>query len=437
MKIKLFFELINACALTLTGATIVGLSTIKIQVNTTHSNSTMPTVGYYNSPAKIPLTMAGTFVMALGIIGAAKGFIEDESQNSSNGNYQLNQFINPPADSSSVSCGEREVDSPDSSNDQVNLGSPKVDFNEIDSFQSFVESNVSSYRQPPKDETLAELINSEYSEDKLSGYSLELWQDKTTEKELPYYKTLVLENSLVIIGFEKGSGKTTLAEWIIAQHIKKGHKVIVSSFIIRPTEFIGLQTAKPIKDSNGQLNDFSQIEEAIDRFCDESDRRRSNASEIAGYSPFDEDNWVIVFDEFTGFGNKIDPARLDRLFETCVQWNRQMNMTGIFISHGFTADTFGGHAMKGKHRTIANGFTCIELSKAITDPNTKGGKRPSGKAKKVIPQAQGNYLIDKEFSYPTGNTKNKNYPVEDIVKPIKDFRPYIKQYQDSLANIEE
>lgn len=236
--------------------------------------------------------------------------------------------------------------------------------------------------------------------------------EKAPIPDLPYLK-LLLENTIVLVGFEKGSGKTSRLAHLLALFIKKGAHVKYASSILYHGQFAGIEVAR------GRQGDFSKVEEMIRWFVEAMDERKDKCFEIPGYSPFNEPTLVLALDEGSNYSSHVDQDLMGRLWDVASQDTRQMNACLIFCSHGMTLDMLGGkQALEGKRQTINEGVCWVKLS-AVTDAKVNGNKRPCSVVEKGKVHGSSDWICEEKLVMPLDVTK----PPENY-----DYRALVQEY---------
>ncbi|MEM7715000.1 MAG: hypothetical protein AAF349_15715 [Cyanobacteria bacterium P01_A01_bin.68] len=195
-------------------------------------------------------------------------------------------------------------------------------------------------------------------------------------------KSLVYENTVGIVGKEKGSGKTSKLGYLIAEHIKLGHLV----WMINP--FAKGQQCKGIK-VFGRGYKFIEATNAIREFTRIAFWRIAEAGdETKEYEPFDDYHLHLSLDEMSNYSSEIDTIDstvMPKFWEAVVQFLRQANMSVSFASHGDTQAMLGGaKALAGKSQTIKDAIVWV-YAQATTDTSVEGNKRCAGWAYLIRP----------------------------------------------------
>jgi hypothetical protein len=188
-------------------------------------------------------------------------------------------------------------------------------------------------------------------------------------------RDLVYENSIGIVGFEKGSGKTSKLAYLAAEHIKLGHKVEIVNPLAIGKHWKGLKVW-------GRGGNFVDAANGIRRFTKIMKARLHKRGDPSlDYDPFDEEHLFLAIDELSNYGEKIDEVDetvMPGFWEVSTQYLRQANGSFAFASHGKTQTMLGGaKALAGKSETIQKGIVWL-FAQAQTDNSVRGGKRCAG-----------------------------------------------------------
>lgn len=198
-------------------------------------------------------------------------------------------------------------------------------------------------------------------------------------------RDLVHENSVGIVGYEKGSGKTSKLAYLMAEHIKLGHRVEMVNPLAIGKHWKGLKVW-------GRGGNFTDAAIGIQRFTNiMKNRLHKRGNPNLDYDPFDEEHFCLVLDELSNYGAKIDEVDktvMPEFWEINTQYLRQANGSVVFASHGKTQAMLGGaKALEGKSETIQKGIIWL-FAQAATDSSIKGGKRCAGWAHLQKPSSE-------------------------------------------------
>ncbi|BAY84380.1 hypothetical protein NIES267_38760 [Calothrix parasitica NIES-267] len=204
----------------------------------------------------------------------------------------------------------------------------------------------------------------------------------SSEEKYVEVKSLVYENTVGIVGKEKGSGKTSKLGYLIAEHIKLGHLVWMVNPFAKGQQWKGIKIFgrgyKFIEATNA-IREFTRI--AFWRIAEAGDETKE-------YEPFDDYHLHLSLDEMSNYSSEIDTidsAVMPKFWEAVVQFLRQANMSVSFASHGDTQAMLGGaKALAGKSQTIKDAIVWL-YAQAITDTSVEGNKRCAGWAYLIRP----------------------------------------------------
>jgi hypothetical protein len=188
-------------------------------------------------------------------------------------------------------------------------------------------------------------------------------------------KSLVYENTVGIVGKEKGSGKTSKLGYLIAEHIKLGHLVWMVNPFAKGQHWKGIKVF-------GRGYNFLEATNAIREFTRIAFWRIAEAGdETKEYEPFEDYHLNLALDEMSNYSSEIDAIDstvMPKFWEAVVQFLRQANMSVSFASHGDTQAMLGGaKALAGKSETIKDAIVWL-YAQAVTDRNVEGNKRCAG-----------------------------------------------------------
>lgn len=203
-----------------------------------------------------------------------------------------------------------------------------------------------------------------------------------SEDKYAEVKSLVYENTLGIVGKEKGSGKTSKLGYLIAEHLKLGHLVWMVNPFAKGQHWKGIKVF-------GRGYNFVEATNAIREFTRIAFWRIAEAGdETKDYEPFEDYHLNLALDEMSNYSSEIDaidPTVMPKFWEAVVQFLRQANMSVSFASHGDTQAMLGGaKALAGKSETIKDAIVWL-YAQAVTDTNVEGNKRCAGWAYLIRP----------------------------------------------------
>ncbi|BAZ12334.1 hypothetical protein NIES4071_41640 [Calothrix sp. NIES-4071] len=256
------------------------------------------------------------------------------------------------------------------------------------------DSNVESYQidtsRQPNNSRIAKQVPNFYntgayeslnSGNKVDGVS-QMLPHATGEDKYGDVKSLVYENTVGIVGKEKGSGKTSKLGYLIAEHIKLGHLVWMVNPFAKGQHWKGIKVF-------GRGYNFVEATNAIREFTRIAFFRIAEAGdETKEYEPFEDIHIHLSLDEMSNYSSEvdnIDATVMPKFWEAVVQFVRQANMSVSFASHGDTQAMLGGaKALAGKSETIKDAIVWL-YAQAVTDRNIEGNKRCAGWAYLIRP----------------------------------------------------
>ena len=204
----------------------------------------------------------------------------------------------------------------------------------------------------------------------------------SSEEKYAEVKSLIYENTVGIVGKEKGSGKTSKLGYLIAEHIKLGHLVWMVNPFAKGQQWKGIKVF-------GRGYNFVEATNAIREFTRIAFWRIAEAGdETKEYEPFEDYHLHLSLDEMSNYSSEIDvidSTVMPKFWEAVVQFLRQANMSVSFASHGDTQAMLGGaKALAGKSQTIKDAIVWL-YAQAVTDTNVEGNKRCAGWAYLIRP----------------------------------------------------
>ncbi len=197
----------------------------------------------------------------------------------------------------------------------------------------------------------------------------------SSEDKYASVRSLVYENTVGIVGKEKGSGKTSKLGYLIVEHIKLGHLVWMVNPFAKGQHWKGIKVF-------GRGYNFVEATNAIREFTRIAFWRIAEAGdETKEYEPFEDYHLNLALDEMSNYSSEIDAIDstvMPKFWEAVVQFLRQANMSVSFASHGDTQAMLGGaKALAGKSETIKDAIVWL-YAQAVTDRNIEGNKRCAG-----------------------------------------------------------
>ncbi|MGF1674104.1 MAG: hypothetical protein ACFCUV_10525 [Rivularia sp. (in: cyanobacteria)] len=204
----------------------------------------------------------------------------------------------------------------------------------------------------------------------------------SSEEKYAEVKSLIYENTVGIVGKEKGSGKTSKLGYLIAEHIKLGHLVWMVNPFAKGQQWKGIKVfgrGYKFVEATNAIREFTRI--AFWRIAEAGDETKE-------YEPFEDYHLHLSLDEMSNYSSEIDAIDstvMPKFWEAVVQFLRQANMSVSFASHGDTQAMLGGaKALAGKSQTIKDAIVWL-YAQAITDTNVEGNKRCAGWAYLIRP----------------------------------------------------
>ncbi|MGB6301572.1 MAG: hypothetical protein WBF90_36075 [Rivularia sp. (in: cyanobacteria)] len=204
----------------------------------------------------------------------------------------------------------------------------------------------------------------------------------SSEDKYAEVKSLIYENTVGIVGKEKGSGKTSKLGYLIAEHIKLGHLVWMVNPFAKGQQWKGIKVfgrGYKFVEATNAIREFTRI--AFWRIAEAGDETKE-------YEPFDDYHLHLSLDEMSNYSSEIDAIDsnvMPKFWEAVVQFLRQANMSVSFASHGDTQAMLGGaKALTGKSQTIKDAIVWL-YAQAVTDANVEGNKRCAGWAYLIRP----------------------------------------------------
>jgi hypothetical protein len=203
--------------------------------------------------------------------------------------------------------------------------------------EQFVRSQFSEgAKQPNNPEVLKQIPNfyqtdglpSSLSNEKANSVRQFDPQSKPEDKYASV-RSLVYENTVGIVGKEKGSGKTSKLGYLIAEHIKLGHLVWMVNPFAKGQHWKGIKVF-------GRGYNFLEATNAIREFTRIAFWRIAEAGdETKEYEPFEDYHLNLALDEMSNYSSEIDAIDstvMPKFWEAVVQFLRQANMSVSFAS---------------------------------------------------------------------------------------------------------
>lgn len=261
--------------------------------------------------------------------------------------------------------------------------------------QQQVQAQPQQYQQPEYEEQ-------EYYQPQQQVYEPDTNYQKYEEEPQQSSSEYAWSNDLlgypsVLVWGPQGSGKTSFAEWLVAERLRLGHEVIICDPHREFGQWEGLKVV-------GDGMDYEAIDKELIAFTTKIKERYKQRAKTPNYNPVPI---TIICDEFTSWSQRCEGAA--EFFAECLTDIRKVNMHALFISHAKTNAATGGK--KGMSKTKDAGLLELELE-AKVNPQTR----------KASPKLKG------KLRYP-GMADKDRLPVKIApwMKVSSDFRSLVKQ----------
>ncbi len=172
----------------------------------------------------------------------------------------------------------------------------------------------------------------------------------------------------VLVWGPQGSGKTTLAKYLVQRRLEAGHEVEILDPHRQAGAWEGLKC-------HGDGMDYPAVDARLAEFEQLTQQRYQQYSTKKGYNPQPQ---TIVAEEITNWGDRCDNA--ESFLKTSLSDNRKIRMHTLFIGHGRELSLLGGG--KGIAKMRDNGLLEIQLFAA---PGPEGTPNPTGKGQLRMP----------------------------------------------------
>ena len=169
----------------------------------------------------------------------------------------------------------------------------------------------------------------------------------------------------VLVWGPQGSGKTSFAEWLVAERLKLGHEIIICDPHREYGQWEGLKVV-------GDGMNYEAIDKELVAFTNKIKERYKFRSKTKNYNPVPI---TIICDEFTGWADRCEGSA-DFMGE-CLTDIRKVNMHAIFIAHSKTNAATGGK--KGMSKTKEAGLLELELEAKVNPQTRKASPKLKGK----------------------------------------------------------
>jgi hypothetical protein len=183
-----------------------------------------------------------------------------------------------------------------------------------------------------------------------------------------WIKDLFEEGSIFLCG-PRGSGKTSKAEFLIEEYIKRGYRVEVADPHAKAGQWAPLKVY-------GRGFNYAEVEQALRDYIDEIKERYQRLAEDEDYDPLeDEDRCILVCEEMIKWASKLPEELVGEFLDVAVADIRKANGGVVFISQGETLACIGGKAAAGKKALLDDSLAKLK-GMSVADPSVKGGYRP-------------------------------------------------------------
>ena len=183
-----------------------------------------------------------------------------------------------------------------------------------------------------------------------------------------WIKDLFEEGAVFLCG-TRGSGKTSKAEFLIEEYLKRGYRVEVADPHAKAGQWA------PLKVYGRGLN-YAEVEQAIQNFIDEINDRYERMAVDEDYDPLeDEQRCILVCEEMKRWARKLPEKLVADFWDLVVADIRKGNGGVLLISQGKTKDCYGGKGADGKSELIEDSLARLKC-RSVADPAIPGGYRP-------------------------------------------------------------
>jgi hypothetical protein len=196
------------------------------------------------------------------------------------------------------------------------------------------------------------------------GVALKSWD--TDADITPDYSWIDKVNGFpaVLVFGPQGSGKTTLAKYLVQRRLEAGHEVE----ILDPHREAGAWEGLPCY---GDGMDYRAVDARLVAFDRLTQARYGQYATKKGYKPQPK---TIVAEEMTNWADRCDNS--ETFLKTSLSDNRKIKMHTLFIAHGRELGLLGGG--KGTSKMRDNGLLEIQL---FSEPGPNGIPQPTGQGK--------------------------------------------------------
>ncbi|MFB2832951.1 helicase HerA domain-containing protein [Floridanema evergladense] len=240
--------------------------------------------------------------------------------------------------------------------------------------QTMIDDEFYSRFLPPEEQQCQQ---QEYQEQETEEYypQQQAYQPNTNYQEYPEeaeqtnseyaWSNDLLGYPSVLIWGPQGSGKTSFAEWLVAERLKLGHEIIICDPHREYGQWEGLKVV-------GDGMDYEAIDKELVSYTSKIKERYKQRAKTKNYNPVPI---TIICDEFTGWADRCEGAA-DFMAE-CLTDIRKVNMHALFIAHAKTNIATGGK--KGMSKTKEAGLLELELEAKVNPETRKASPKLKGK----------------------------------------------------------
>jgi len=184
--------------------------------------------------------------------------------------------------------------------------------------------------------------------------------------------SLAIKYPAVLVYGAPGSGKSTVAKWIVEQRHRLGHQVT----ILDPHQVAGQWSSE--YELVGKGKDYSAIDQKILQFSQTIAQRYHRLAEEFGFKPRP---YTVVAEELTQWSKKCEQSV--ELWDLAIADVRKANAFILFISHGRNMGQLGGGS-----GAATRDETLLEIQLfAEADPANQGQSKPAMKGTYKLPNS--------------------------------------------------
>ena len=183
---------------------------------------------------------------------------------------------------------------------------------------------------------------------------------------------LAIQYPAVLVYGAPGSGKSTVAKWIVEQRHKLGHQIT----ILDPHQVAGQWSSE--YELVGKGKNYSAIDQKILEFSQTISQRYHRLAEEFGFKPRP---YTVVAEELTQWSKKCDQSV--ELWDLAIADVRKANAYILFLSHGRNMTQLGGGS-----GAATRDETLLEIQLfADADPDNQGQSKPAMKGTYKLPNS--------------------------------------------------